>query len=165
MGIEEIGKPGFRYRTDFKRPVPHLIESYKGLMNQTGCLTGNVGDCLGRAAAMDSRVKGLSHGMKLVGPALTVKVPPIDKLERVGIQEAFKRYSSGKLSFERLSRYEMIELGFDPNNPEDVLKYDKFMNDLASNLDKMEEYLESFEEPTECDIEFEADFDLEEEDK
>ena len=81
------------------------------------------------------------------------------------IQEAFNRYSSGKLSFERLSRYEMIELGFDPNNPEDVLKYDKFMNDLASNLDKMEEYLESFEEPTECDIEFEADFDLEEEDK
>jgi RraA family protein len=80
MAIEEIGKPGFRYRTDFKRPVPHLIESYKGLMNQTGCLTGNVGDCLGRAAAMDSRVKGLSHGIKLVGPALTVKVPPIDNL-------------------------------------------------------------------------------------
>lgn len=80
MAIEEIGKPGFRYRTDFKRSVPHLIESYKGLMNQTGCLTGNVGDCLGRAAAMDSRIKGLSHGMKLVGPALTVKVPPIDNL-------------------------------------------------------------------------------------
>ena len=80
MAIEEIGKPGFRYRTDFKRPVPHLFESYKGLMNQTGCLTGNVGDCLGRAAAMDSRIKGLSHGMKLVGPALTVKVPPTDNL-------------------------------------------------------------------------------------
>ena len=79
------------------------------------------------------------------------------------IQEAFKRYSSGKLSFERLSRYEMIELGFDPNNPQDVLKYDKFMSDLSDNLDKMEEYLKCFEEPTECDIEFEADFDLEEE--
>ena len=80
MGIEEIGKPGFRYRTDFKRPEPGLIEAFKGLMDQTGCLTGNVGDCLGRAAAMDSRVKRLSQGMKLVGPALTVKVPPIDNL-------------------------------------------------------------------------------------
>jgi len=80
MTIEEIGKPGFRYRTDFKRPEPGLLDEIKGLMDQTGCLTGNVGDCLGRAAAMDSRVKGLSQGMKLVGPALTVKVPPIDNL-------------------------------------------------------------------------------------
>ena len=80
MAIEEIGKPGFRYRTDFKRPEPPLIDAYKALMDQTGCLTGNVGDCLGRSAAMDSRIKGLSQGMKLVGPALTVKVPPIDNL-------------------------------------------------------------------------------------
>ena len=80
MAIEKIGKPGFRYRTDFKRPGPHLIDAYKGLMDQTGCLTGNVGDCLGRAAAMETRVKGLSQGMKLVGHALTVKVPPIDNL-------------------------------------------------------------------------------------
>lgn len=80
MGIEEIGKPGFRYRTDFNRSKPDLIEAFKGLMDHTGCLTGNVGDCLGRAAAMNSRIKGLSQGMKLVGPALTVKVPPIDNL-------------------------------------------------------------------------------------
>jgi len=80
MGIKEIGKPGFRYRSDFKRSGPHLIDAFKGLMDQTGCLTGNVGDCLGRTAAMDSRIKGLSQGMKLVGPALTVKVPPIDNL-------------------------------------------------------------------------------------
>ena len=80
MAIEEIGKPGFRYRTDFKRPEPHLIDAFKSLMDQTGCLTGNVGDCLGRTAAMNSRIKGLSQGMKLVGPALTVKVPPTDNL-------------------------------------------------------------------------------------
>jgi len=80
MDIEEIGKVGFRYKTDFKRPEPHLIDPVKGLMDQTGCLTGNVGDCLGRGAAMDSRIKGLAQGMKLVGPALTVKVPPIDNL-------------------------------------------------------------------------------------
>ncbi len=29
---------------------------------------------------MDSRIKGLSPGMKLVGSALTVKAPPIDNL-------------------------------------------------------------------------------------
>jgi hypothetical protein len=83
------------------------------------------------------------------------------------IQEAFKRYSSGKLSFERLSRYEMIELGFDPNDPQDVLEYDKFMNDLAENLDKMEDYLKCFDEPTELenDVEVEADFNLEEDEE
>lgn len=80
MSIEEIGKPGFRYRTDFKRPASDLIDAYNDLMDQTGCLTGNVGDCLGRMAAMDSRVKALSQGMRVVGPALTVKVPPIDNL-------------------------------------------------------------------------------------
>ncbi len=80
MAIEEIGKPGFRYRTEFKRPAPALLDNIKALMEQTGCLTGNVGDCLGRSAAMNSRIKGLSRGMKLVGPALTVNVPAIDNL-------------------------------------------------------------------------------------
>jgi hypothetical protein len=56
MVFKEIGKPGFRYRTDFKRSEPHLIDAFKGLMDQTGCLTGNVGDCLGRSAAMDLRI-------------------------------------------------------------------------------------------------------------
>jgi RraA family protein len=80
MKVKEIGEPGFRYRTDFERPEPRVVETFRELMDQTGCLTGNVGDCLGRGAAMDSRIKGLSHGMKLVGPALTVKVPPTDNL-------------------------------------------------------------------------------------
>jgi len=39
--IEEIGKPGFRYRTDFERPDSDLVDAYKELMEQTGCLTGN----------------------------------------------------------------------------------------------------------------------------
>lgn len=80
MAIREIGKPGFCYRIDFERPEPSIIEAFKGLMDQTGCLTGNVGDCLGRGAGMNSRIKGLSYGIKLVGPALTVKVPPDDNL-------------------------------------------------------------------------------------
>jgi len=80
MTIREIGKPGFRYKTDLERLEPNITESFKKLMHQTGCLTGNVGDCLGRGAGMNSRIKGFSHGMKLIGPALTVKVPPDDNL-------------------------------------------------------------------------------------
>jgi RraA family protein len=80
MRVREVGEPGFRYRTDFERPQESTIKSFRNLMNETGCLTGNVGDCLGRGAAMDSRIKGLSPGMKVVGPALTVKVPPTDNL-------------------------------------------------------------------------------------
>jgi RraA family protein len=80
MRGREVGEPGFCYRTDFERPQESTIKSFRNLMNETGCLTGNVGDCLGRGAAMDSRIKGLSPGMKVVGPALTVKVPPTDNL-------------------------------------------------------------------------------------
>jgi RraA family protein len=80
MKVKEIGEPGFRYRMDFERPQPNIVKAFRELMDQTGCLTGNVGDCLGRGAAMSSRIKGLSPGMKVVGPALTVKVPPTDNL-------------------------------------------------------------------------------------
>jgi len=80
MNIKEIGKPGFRYRTDFDRPAADLIEPYRNLMKKTGCLTGNVNDCIGRGAAMDSRIKNLGDRMKIVGPAMTVRVPPTDNL-------------------------------------------------------------------------------------
>ena len=72
--------PGFAIKTDFERPPAKVVELYRSLMNKTGCLTGNVGDCIGRCAAMDSRVESLAPGMKLVGPALTVRVPPTDNL-------------------------------------------------------------------------------------
>ena len=80
MKVKEIGEPGFPYRMDFERPQPNVIKAFRKLMDQTGCLTGNVGDCLGRGAAMDSRIKGLSPGSKVVGPALTAKVRPTDNL-------------------------------------------------------------------------------------
>ncbi len=80
METQEVGKPGFRYRVDFDRLDKDLIEPYRALMNKTGCLTGNVGDCIGRAAAMDARIRSLAEGTKLVGPALTVRVPPTDNL-------------------------------------------------------------------------------------
>lgn len=80
MSTIEIGIPGFRYKTNFERPDEKLVACYFDLMNKTGCLTGNVGDCIGRAAAMDSRIKNLAAGMKVIGPAFTVKVPPTDNL-------------------------------------------------------------------------------------
>ncbi len=78
--IIEVGNIGFRYRTDFIRPAKQTLTAYKNLMDKTGCLTGNVGDCIGRGAALDTRVRSLSHGMKIVGPALTVKTAPTDNL-------------------------------------------------------------------------------------
>ena len=80
MTIKEIGNPGFRYRTEFERPDDEVINAFKELMDQTGCLTGNVGDCLGRTAAMNSHIQPLSNGLKLVGPAMTVEVPSNDNL-------------------------------------------------------------------------------------
>lgn len=80
MSTQEVGKPGFRYREEFARPADRMVESYRDLMKQTGCLTGNVGDCLGRAAAVKAGIKNLANGMKVVGPALTVRVPPTDNL-------------------------------------------------------------------------------------
>jgi RraA family protein len=80
MSAQEIGKPGFRYKAAIDRPATHLVKPYRDLMNKTGCLTGNVGDCLGRGAAMDARIKNLAHGTKIVGPAFTVRVPPTDNL-------------------------------------------------------------------------------------
>jgi len=78
--IREVGKIGFRYRTDFIRPPQDVLDEYVDIMKSTGCLTGNVGDCLGRGAAMNSRIRPISNGMKIVGPALTIKTSPTDNL-------------------------------------------------------------------------------------
>ena len=80
MTIKTVGKPGFRMRTDFERPEQNTIQAYQDLMTRTGCLTGNVGDCLGRTAAMNAHIQSLSPGLAVVGPALTVRVPPHDNL-------------------------------------------------------------------------------------
>ena len=78
--MQVIGKIGFRYATDFDRLPEEVIRSYQELLEKTGCLTGNVGDCVGRAAAMAAEVRSLSAGMKVIGPALTVRVSPGDNL-------------------------------------------------------------------------------------
>jgi RraA family protein len=78
--MQIVGKPGFRYATDFERPPAEIVKAFKDLIQQTGCLTGNVGDCIGRDAAMQGEIRNIGLGMKAVGPALTVKVPPTDNL-------------------------------------------------------------------------------------
>ena len=78
--MQIVGKPGFRYATDFERPSAEIVKAFKDLIRQTGCLTGNVGDCNGRDAAMQGEIRNIGSGMKAVGPALTVKVPPTDNL-------------------------------------------------------------------------------------
>jgi len=78
--MQVIGKPGFRYATDFERPPAEVIAGFEKLIQQTGCLTGNVGDCIGRDAAMHGEIRNLGQGMKVVGPVLSVKAPPTDNL-------------------------------------------------------------------------------------
>jgi RraA family protein len=78
--MQIVGKPGFRYASDFERPSAEIIKAFKDLIQQTGCLTGNVGDSIGRDAAMQGEIRNIGPGMKAVGPALTVKVPPTDNL-------------------------------------------------------------------------------------
>jgi 4-hydroxy-4-methyl-2-oxoglutarate aldolase len=78
--MQIVGKPGFRYAIDFERPPAEIVKAFKDLIQQTGCLTGNVGDSIGRDAAMQGEIRNIGPGMKAVGPALTVKVPPTDNL-------------------------------------------------------------------------------------
>jgi len=52
LEFKEIGRPGFRYRTDFERPARRIVEGYRELMDRTVCLTGDLGDTLGRSAAL-----------------------------------------------------------------------------------------------------------------
>ncbi len=78
--MQIVGKPGFRYATDFERPPAEIVKAFRELIQQTGCLTGNVGDCIGRDAALQGEIRNIGPGMKAVGPALTVKVPPTDNL-------------------------------------------------------------------------------------
>jgi len=65
---------GFRLYTDFPRPAPELVEGF------TGAATGNVGDVLGRSAAMDHHIKPVAGGMAFCGVAFTIMARPVDNL-------------------------------------------------------------------------------------
>ena len=65
---------GFTLYTQFRRPDAGLVARFDGAP------TGNVGDALGRSAAMDHRIKPVAPGMRLAGTALTIKTRPVDNL-------------------------------------------------------------------------------------
>ena len=104
------------------------------------------------------------------------------------IQKMLDRHIEGKMSSDAWERYEMMELGFDPNKPKDVEKYKEFIDSTfkefvratSENPDTLTDYLyvpgddddaPSDDEDYEKDIEFIPEFKLdddedeEEEDK
>ena len=59
------------------------------------------------------------------------------------IDEALKRADSGTLSVGRFVRYEMMELGYHPSNPEDVIKYRAVVKGILQQSPfDVEEYIE-----------------------
>ncbi len=65
---------GFRLRTDFARPDAALVAGFRG------AATGNVGDALGRSAALGHAIKPVAPGMACCGVAFTIKARPVDNL-------------------------------------------------------------------------------------
>jgi regulator of RNase E activity RraA len=65
---------GFRIYLNTARPAPVLVASFHGVP------TGNVCDAMDRMGAMDYRLKPLTPGASMAGPALTVRTRPGDNL-------------------------------------------------------------------------------------
>jgi len=72
--MDWIGKDGFGYYADIDRPAEDLIQTAQSLS------TSPVADILGRHGAMDYRIKPVREGMRVVGPAIPVRLPPADNL-------------------------------------------------------------------------------------
>lgn len=68
------GAFGFRIGPDFNRPDPALMERLRTYE------TPPLADGLNRFNVMDPRIKPVSDGLKIAGPALTVRVRPGDNL-------------------------------------------------------------------------------------
>jgi len=67
--------PGFRLRYGVARPDPDLIEGF-GEFD-----TPEISDLMNRLYTISSQIKGLTHdGLRILGPACTVKVYPGDNL-------------------------------------------------------------------------------------
>lgn len=65
---------GFRLYTRVPRPPAGLVGQFDG------AATGNLGDALGRSAAMGAGVRPTGPGMRCCGVAVTVRCPPGDNL-------------------------------------------------------------------------------------
>ena len=47
------------------------------------------------------------------------------------IESVFQKLQDGKISYDQYTRYEMTDLGFDPNKESDIKKYIEFMENLT----------------------------------
>lgn len=72
--MDWVGTRGFGYFADIDRPKAELVRKARDLS------TPLVADVMGRHGAMDYQVKGVREGMKVVGPAVTVRLRPADNL-------------------------------------------------------------------------------------
>lgn len=68
-----MSNPGARIYTKVKRADKDLVEKFEGIP------VANIGDNMGRIAAVDSGIKAMNN-KKLVGTAITVKAPHGDNL-------------------------------------------------------------------------------------
>ena len=64
--------------TNVKQPSKKAIEGFRKLLDTYGSITPGVSDCMNRLNAMDSDIKPLFPGIRLVGVALTVKTTASD---------------------------------------------------------------------------------------
>ncbi len=74
VSAEMYHGPGFRFRTDVVRPDPDLVAGFGPF------LTADVSDLMNRLYTMSHRIRNLTPGLRLLGPACTVKVYPGDNL-------------------------------------------------------------------------------------
>lgn len=68
-----MSKVNCRVYKDFERPEKALLDQFRGIP------AANLDDCMGRQAAASAAIKPIGKS-GIVGPALTVKVPPGDNL-------------------------------------------------------------------------------------
>ena len=64
--------------TNSNQPSKRAIEGFRKLLDTYGSITPGVSDCMNRLNAMDSDIKPLFPGIRLVGVALTVKTTASD---------------------------------------------------------------------------------------
>jgi len=64
--------------TNINQPSKKAIEGFRKLLDTYGSITPGVSDCMNRLNAMDSDIKPLFPGIRLVGAALTVKTTASD---------------------------------------------------------------------------------------
>lgn len=65
---------GLRIFSDFKRPDPELVDSFRGIP------VANISDCMGRLFAMTSQIQAMGRKQTMLGTALTVKAAIGDNL-------------------------------------------------------------------------------------